>query len=393
MSVHRNIKLLSLFEFLQGFSLYSAILVIYFADVTGSYALAMSIFSITFISLAIFEIPTGIYSDIIGRRKTVILGAIAILIATIFYAIGHSYLILAIGAIFEGLARSFFSGNNNALLYDSLAEEQKTDKYANYLGKISSAGQAALAIGAILGGFIANISLNLVIWLSVIPNIFMVITALNLIETQKYYKESANIYSHLKESLNQFKINYKLRLLSISSIMTFAFGESSFQFQPIFIRSLWPLWAVGISRSFSFLGGALSFYFAGQIIKRFKSLINVVIVYNLYNRLLNFVALLFPSIASPAIMSVSSLSYGVGEVAKGTLLQKEFTNEQRATLGSINSLAGSLLFGVVSFLLGLSADFLGPIKALLILQVLLILPLGIYWKIFHHNKKTTTNIA
>ncbi|MBU1031742.1 MFS transporter [Patescibacteria group bacterium] len=386
MSVHRNIKLLSLFGFLQGFSLYSAVLVIYFANVTGSYALAMSIFSITFISLAIFEIPTGIYSDMIGRRKTVILGAIAFLIATIFYAIGHSYLILAIGAIFEGLARSFFSGNNNALLYDSLAEEQKTDKYANYLGKISSAGQAALAIGAVLGGFIANISLGLVMWLSVVPNIFLVITALNLIETQKHFKESANIYSHLKESFNQFKTNYKLRLLSLSSITTFAFGESGFQFQPIFIRSLWPLWAVGISRSFSFLGGALSFYFAGPIIKKFKAL-NILIVYNLFNRLLNFTALLFPSIASPAIMSASSLSYGTTQVAKSTLLQKEFTNEQRATLGSINSLAGSLLFGVVSFLLGLFADILGPIKALLIIQLLLFLPLGIYWKIFHHDRK------
>ena len=148
MSVHRTIKVLSIFNFLIGFQLYSAILVIYFAKVTGSFALAMSIFSIIFISSAIFEIPTGIFSDMIGRKKTVVLGALSLLLATIFYALGQSYFILVIGGILEGLARSFFSGNNNALLYDSLAAEKKADKYHHYLGKVSSTEQAALASGS-----------------------------------------------------------------------------------------------------------------------------------------------------------------------------------------------------------------------------------------------------
>lgn len=385
MSVHKNIKILSIFNFLIGFQLYSAILVIYFAKITESYALAMSIFSITFISSAIFEIPTGIFSDMIGRKKTVVLGALSLLLTTIFYALGQSYLILVIGAIFEGLARSFFSGNNNALLYDTLAEEQKTDKYHRYLGKVSSTEQAALAIGAVIGGFIANISLPLVMWLSVIPNIILVITSLGLVETQKYLNQSGNIYSHLKKALVLFRKNYRLKLLSVTSATGFALGESGFQFGPIFINSLWPLWAVGVARALSFVGGSISFYFAGPVIQKLKAL-NTLIINSIVNRLLNLLALIFPTIASPAIMSATSLTYGSSKVAENTLLQKEFTDEQRATLGSINSLAGSILFGIVSFGLGLFADKIGPLKALIIINILLVIPILLLWKLFHHER-------
>lgn len=386
MSVHRNIKLLSIFNFLIGFSLYSAVLVIYFAKVTGSYALAMSIFSITFISSAIFEIPTGIFSDMIGRRKTVILGALSLLIATIFYALGQFYLILVVGAVFEGIARSLFSGNNNALLYDSLAQDKKENEYHHYLGKVSSTEQLALAIGAMLGGFIASISLNLVMWISVIPNIFLVITSLGLVETRKYLSESGNIYLHLKKALSLFRKNYRLKLLTVTSATGFALGESGFQFGPIFINSLWPLWAVGVARALSFIGGSVSLYFAGPVIQKLKAL-NTLIIDSMVSRLLNLLALIFPTIASPVIMSATSLTYGSSKVAENTLLQKEFTSEQRATLGSINSLAGSILFGIVSFSLGLVADQIGPLNALIIINILLIFPILILWKLFHYSAK------
>jgi hypothetical protein len=55
-------------------------------------------------------------------------------------------------------------------------------------------------------------------------------------------------------------------------------------------------------------------------------------------------------------MSSTSITYGVSSVAEKTLMQKEFTSEQRATLGSMNSFFGSVLFSIVSILLGYFAD-------------------------------------
>jgi len=97
MVLHKNIKLLTWFNFFTDFRLYAPIAIIYFARVSGSYALGMSIFSITMISSALFEIPTGIFSDKIGRKKTVILGALLAVLYSLFYALGQSFFMLSIG--------------------------------------------------------------------------------------------------------------------------------------------------------------------------------------------------------------------------------------------------------------------------------------------------------
>ncbi|MDP3733336.1 MAG: hypothetical protein Q8Q91_02225, partial [Candidatus Daviesbacteria bacterium] len=75
--VKRNIRLLTWFNFFTDFKLYGPLAIIYFSQVTGSYGLGTSIFSVVMLSSALFEIPTGILSDFLGRKKTLTLGALA----------------------------------------------------------------------------------------------------------------------------------------------------------------------------------------------------------------------------------------------------------------------------------------------------------------------------
>src|SRR4051812_363934 len=103
MSARRNIKLLGWFNFCVDFRLYGPVAILYFSQVTGSYALGLSVFSVTMLSAALLELPTGIFSDRIGRRGTVICGAVASTGSIVFYAIGGTHLILLIGAVLEGM--------------------------------------------------------------------------------------------------------------------------------------------------------------------------------------------------------------------------------------------------------------------------------------------------
>jgi hypothetical protein len=68
-------------------------------------------------------------------------------------------------------------------------------------------------------------------------------------------------------------------------------------------------------------------------------------------------------------------------MSKSSLMQKEFTDEQRATMGSLNSLAGSLFFSLISVMLGLVADQVGPTKALLGLQGFSLIQMFIYGRL------------
>lgn len=75
--ISRNIRLLGWFNFWAEFRPYGPIAILYYSQVTGSYALGMSLFSAAMLSQSIFELPTGLFSDLIGRKWTVVCGGIA----------------------------------------------------------------------------------------------------------------------------------------------------------------------------------------------------------------------------------------------------------------------------------------------------------------------------
>src|SRR4030042_4296112 len=290
MKSRKNIKLLAIFNFLTDFDLFAPVAVIYFAKVTGSYALAMSVFSIYMVSAAIFEVPTGILSDKIGRRKTIILGSIASFLSALFLALGPSYVFLVASAFFVGLARAFYSGNNDAFLYDTLRDANLEKEYHDFLGKTSSLFQVALAVAALAGSILANFSFSILLWLSVLPRFVMVIISFLFQEPESYRKSETNIFSHAKEALFYFWSNRKLRSLSLASIIGYSFGETGFQFAPAFINSLWPLWAVGLARMLANSGAAFSYYFSGKLIRKFNEK-NLLIFGALYSRIVSIVAL------------------------------------------------------------------------------------------------------
>jgi MFS family permease len=376
----RNIKLLALFNFFTDFKFHSAILVIYFAKVTGSYALAMSLFSVVMVSSAAFEVPTGVFSDMIGRKKTVMLGALSATLCAIFYAAGYSYWPLFIGALLEGLSRSWYSGNNDALLYDSLTQTEKKEKFAHYLGKTSSMFQLALMIGAVAGSILAQWSLPLVMWLSVIPQIVCLVISFSLREPKNFSKGKTNIFSHVKISALHLWNNKKLKLLSMHNILSFGISESAFNFSAAFIGTLWPIWAIGFSKMISFGGAFISYWFSGKYIRKTGEY-NLLIIANIYSRIMNFIAYGIPTLFSPILMGSTSIFYGVTQVSKNALMQKEYTQEQRATLASLNSFFGSMFYGIFALILGYIADLYGPAKALIIVQFCMLSVLYISFKL------------
>lgn len=168
----------------------------------------------------------------------------------------------------------------------------------------------------------------------------------------------------------------------------FAQGESSYQFRSAFINTVWPVWAIGIASMIFHLLAAFSFHFSGKVIKKYHPL-PTLIFGKLYSLASNALALIFPNLASPILLSSNSSFFGTGTVAMSQLLQSEYTSKQRSTMGSLNSLFGSFAFALVAFTLGLFADVLGPAKALLPLQLLAIISLTLVWRLFHQTNSYT----
>lgn len=384
MSVTRNIKLLNWFNFLINFNFFTPIAIIYFEHVTHSFALAASLFSIITLSSALLEVPTGLFSDMIGRKKTLVLGTFCALISLTSYTLGSTYWIFVIGAFFHGACKAFFSGNNDAYLHNILETENLHDQYHHYRGKLETRFMLGTSFGALIGGYLAYHSFGL-LWLSLIPMLFALFVATKLIDLPKAESKTINVFAHLKEAFIEIKNNSNLRLLSLSEILGATFGPTASQFHPAVYNNFWPLWAVGIASALSEWIAMPGTYFSGKIIEKLGAY-KVMLLSSFYAWFANFIAVLIPSKITPLIISTSAVLWGPGDVASGSMFQKEFTKNQRATIASLNSFVGSILFAIFAYLIGMFADHYGVVKALLLIQLFVLPTLFLNWKLYQRNK-------
>ncbi len=378
-----TVRLLYLGRFFVSLRFFAAVQVIYFAQVTGSYTLATSLLAASTISQACLELPTGVFSDTLGRSRTAVLASLAALGSVALYALAGGYWVLSAGAVVEGLARALGSGNSEALLYDALRDAGQEGRYHHANGRLGAIEAVGFGLAALAGGVLASRSMGLALWLSVLTQAIAVAVALRVTEPASASRSALNPYRHLREAATAFRQNPRLRLLTLAQTWSEALGESSFQFSPIFLQTLVPLWGIGVLRAATNLLSAAGFYLSGTVIDRLGAL-RALVGRFVGDRALMLLAYGVPGPWSAVLMTATALTYGPAQVAQGTLMQHEFTHQQRATMGSLDALVGSIGLAVISIAIGFVADRIGPRNVLLLAQVLLLPVIAIYWRIFHH---------
>jgi MFS family permease len=390
--VKRNIRLLSWFNFCNDFRIYNAIAVIYFAHVSGSYALGIGVFSIAKISSAFFEVPTGIFSDFLGRKLTLALGQFASVLSIASYAGANSFDILAIGAVLEGLSFALFSGNNDAFLFETLKQDGREVEFAEYSGRLSAMFQLALAISALAAMIALNwLGIRDLFWLSIVPQAIGLMLTFALVQPQLYEPPiGANILAHLRDTIEGFARDRNLRLLVLASALAFAIGEAKFLFYPAFFALFWRNQAIAFARLLSHAGGALGFRIAGTLIRR-RGETEVLVGTSALAVAIGTASAAMANIVSPILSSVSSLLFGPSVVAQRALAQKAFSDRQRATMASLSQSAGNLIFAVAATAIGAMADRLGPRDALLIAEILSISVTYLYWRLYGRVARTEPN--
>jgi MFS family permease len=380
-TVNRNVRLLSWFNFFGDFRMYGPIMVIYFAQVTGSYTAAASLLAVKMLSSAAFEVPTGVLSDRLGRRGTMIAGAVVMVAAHLGYAGASGYGLLLAAVVLEGLATSLWSGNNESLLYDTLLEAGREEEFPRHSGRVNSMFQIALALAAAIGGVVAGAwSLRVVVVLSVVPQVLCVLVALRVREPRVHGPLESNVLVHLGSALRGIRRNPVLRRMTLVSALRYS-SESAAQLSPVFVAGLWPLWALGLWRTFGHGVAFVGFRVSGWVIGRVGAA-RTLLFGELFDNVANFVALVKPTVFSPVLLG--SPAYGMSTIAQQTLLQREFTDRERATMGSLASLLGSVLYALVALGAGLVADRWGIVAALLAIQAVVLIALPLAWWVHAH---------
>ena len=358
MEIRRNILLFKLYYLFSAVWPLAALAIVFFQKITGSYAFALGVFSIVNIAQSGAEVPTGVISDKIGRRKTMILSSALTALAYIIFALAGTFAykyLLILGAVIWAVADAFASGTDDALMYETMEELNKADEYDIVYARSKTFDQIGMGMGALIAAVVTYFySLATLAWVSVAFSVVPIVVCLHFVEPKIHNGEDCTSMKHFIIAIKAFLQNKKLRMLSTIQMLSRGISFAGHRFEGAYFNMLIPTWAVNIARIIKQTCGAISFYIAPYFRK--FGFYRILVASTIGMTIIKTTAVVLNNFATPFIQSCVNIFWGTTSTAESALLQKELSPKQRATMGSIVSLLGGILSAVIYVLVGVVAD-------------------------------------
>lgn len=119
-----------------------------------TFAQIATLWAIQMAASNLLEVPTGAFADMVGRKTAIVLsfaiGAVSLLVFPFTTVFG----VFVILEILKGASNALYSGSMEALVYDSLKEQKRENKYPIVSAHLETINWAAWAISAIGGGYL-----------------------------------------------------------------------------------------------------------------------------------------------------------------------------------------------------------------------------------------------
>ena len=154
----RNITLLCGFSFFDPFMIIIPLWVPYLATQGISMRQFMELQAVFAMVILCGEVPSGLLSDLWGRKKTLLLGSMLKAVSFSLLPLWSSYEGFLFYHLTMGIALSMISGGDVALLYDSLAAGGERSRGTAVLGNVKLAERTGVAVSALLGGAVVTLS-------------------------------------------------------------------------------------------------------------------------------------------------------------------------------------------------------------------------------------------
>jgi MFS family permease len=201
--VKKNITLLYGFSFFDQFMIVIALWVPYLATMGIGMRQFMELQAVFALVILCGEVPSGLLSDLWGRKKTLLLGSALKAISFSLLPLWSSYEGFLIYHLMMGIALSMISGGDVALLYDShLAAGGEKSGGTALLGNQKLAAQIGATVSALLGGAVVTLSYGHLLWANAMLSWIPVLLALRLTEPPAALDRRKKRADQLKEMLS-----------------------------------------------------------------------------------------------------------------------------------------------------------------------------------------------
>jgi len=247
-SIQSNILRLYIIKLSKWLMLTMPIVFLFYKDnglATQDLFLLKAIYSI---SIVVFEVPSGYFGDIWGRKSSLVLGSILGFVGFALYCFSTGFWGFLICEVILGIGQSFISGSDSALLYDTLQEAKKEKDYLKIEGRLISAGNFAEAVAAPLGVLIAVMGLRTPFYFQTAIAFAAIPAALTLVEPAQKGVMGRAGFQHIFNIMRFAMVEHRGLQTTIiySSVIGTATLTMAWFVQPYFVFLSLPLAFYGV---------------------------------------------------------------------------------------------------------------------------------------------------
>jgi MFS family permease len=138
--------------------------------------------AITFTLGFMVELPSGVFADVIGRRRAILLGNTFLTIGNLGVALSSSFISLTSWYLLWTVGYAFQSGATEALTYDSVKKAGKEDEWQKIIGTATILSRISSMSATVIGGLLFSVWFRLPYLIFAISGIVGIIAAYKLIE-------------------------------------------------------------------------------------------------------------------------------------------------------------------------------------------------------------------
>jgi len=326
--------------------------------------------------VVLLEIPTGYFADWYGRKKTLVIASVFSLVGIITYSIGNSFADFLLAEMFFAFYISLMSGTISAFLFDTLQNLGREKEYQKIWGKALSYSMISLAVSGIIGGFIAKVGLRYTVIASIPFFALMIPVAVSMVEPKRkkliikdnYLKK---LFEVIKEyTLKKSDKSKKLRWIIVYSAIIYAFNQSVlWLYQPYFeLTGIDVIYFGIVFASFQIVTAVTSKY-AHKLEKylgeKYSFIMLIFLVAVSFLLMSNFIFLF-----SFSFCFIQQFVRGFKNIIVSDYINKLVSSDIRATILSVESFFGRLLYAIIVPIFGWIADVYSLTQALAMMGII-----------------------
>ena len=116
---------------------------------------------IYYLAVVILEVPSGYFSDRLGRKPTLIISALCLACSYLLFFTGTTFELFALAKVLMAIGFAFKSGTDASFHYDSHQSLGITGQFGDAEAHVASLNLRAAGIAALIGGFAGMYELSL----------------------------------------------------------------------------------------------------------------------------------------------------------------------------------------------------------------------------------------